>query len=832
MGEMGNRYRERPGAGRRVSLRKKALITATAAVVAGAGIAGVMRLSGHGSGTDPASVAGLQLGRVDTVSLTSVSPTQATLSPRATPHQFTTVGVTWDQATVHFSGVVQVRTKSADTGQWTGWQSLAREDSAPDGHATRGGTSPMWVGPSDGIQVQVKAPDGSTSLPAGLKVALVDPNDSSTSSLMAYQEPADTPADTTSPADSASPTDTTTPGDTATPADSATATPADTSSPTASASPTDTTTPSASPTDTASPTAPASASASPSPTPTTTTTAAGQLPTAAQAYPAGCPNTPASHPLPNPLPAVTHSTMPAPPIVTRAGWSADECLRKAGYPAYGSRGVQVVFVHHTDDTNNYTCADAPTLIRADYLYQVKSEGWDDIGYNFLVDKCGTIYEGRFGGYALPITGAQTYGFNTNSMGIAAIGTYTDASGGDASDSPNAGATPSTAMLRSIAWLAAWKLGMSGINPATGKSVLPEGGTEPASEQKYATGTQVTFNAISGHRDGYATDCPGNQLYSDLAKIRSYAANPATFGAAITKLDTGAVQLNSEWVTRSAATVHWAAATASSIVSGYEVMVDGVSVAKVASTATSAPITLAGNGSHSVTVKTDFTDGGSVQSAAVPVVVDNTAPAFPSAPVPVLRTGATASTTSVPVTVGWTAATDNTKVASVAATSPSAATFAGTATSWSTTAKPGASNLYALKATDIVGNTATTSASRTPSLVLPASSTHTGTWTRHNGSGWLGGYSYWATSSGAAISFKATGKSFALIATCGPTSGSATVYVDGVKITGINLNTKTTYYRHTVWARNFASAGTHTVKIVAAGTSGHPIVAIEGMAVLN
>lgn len=826
MGGMRRGHRERPGAGRRPSLRTKALITATAVVVAGAGIAGVMRLSGfgQGDGINPASVAGLQLGRVDTVSLTRTSSTEADLPARTTKHEFTTVGVTWnDPKLIHLDGTVQVRTKSADTGQWSGWRSLPWEDSATPGQATRGGTGPAWVGLSDGVQVRVRAADGSTSLPAGLNVALVDPN--SSTALMAYQAPADTPTDTTSPTDSAFPTDTATPSDTASPTDSATAAPTDTSSPTDSASPTDTATASASPSDTASPTASASASATPSPSPTT----ASELPTVAQAYPAGCPNTPASHPLPNPLPATTTSTVPAPPMVTRAGWQADECVRKAGYPAYGPRGVQVVFVHHTDDTNDYTCADSPSLVRATYLYHVKTEGWDDIGYNFLVDKCGTIFEGRFGGAALPVTGAQTYGFNTNSTGIAAIGTYTNASGGDASESPNAGATPTTAMLRSIAWIAAWKLGMNKISPTSlGTQTLVEGGTG----QKWATGSTVTFNAISGHRDGYATDCPGNQLYNDLATIRSYAANPATFGASITKLDGGAVQLNSEWVAKSAATVHWAAATTSSSVTGYEVLVDGVSVAKAASTATSAAITVSGTGTHSVVVQTDYGSGVPAKSAAVTLVADNTPPSFPSAPVPVLRTGATASTTSVPVTVSWAAAKDNTKVASVAATSPSAATFAGTATSWSTTAKPGTSNLYALKATDIVGNTSTTSASRTPSILLPASSTRTGTWARHNGTAWLGGYSYWASKAGSSISFKATGKSFALIATCGPTSGSATVYVDGVKITGINLNTKTTYYRHTVWARNYAAAGTHTVKIVVAGTSGHPVVAIEGLAALR
>ena len=122
-------------------------------------------------------------------------------------------------------------------------------------------------------------------------------------------------------------------------------------------------------------------------------------------------------------------------MVTRAGWGADECARESGYATYGS-AVKVMFVHHTDTTNNYSCADSPAIVRGIYAEHL-NQGWRDLGYNFLVDKCGTIFEGRFGGMALPIVGAQTYGFNTNSMGVAAIGTYTDLSGGDSTASTSA-----------------------------------------------------------------------------------------------------------------------------------------------------------------------------------------------------------------------------------------------------------------------------------------------------------------------------------------------------------------------------------------------------------
>ena len=140
---------------------------------------------------------------------------------------------------------------------------------------------------------------------------------------------------------------------------------------------------------------------------------------------------------------------PRPRIVTRKGWGADEKLRdkRFGY----TKTVKAAFVHHSGTGNNYSCWQAPSVMRGIYRYHVKSIGWRDIGYNFAVDKCGTIYEGRAGGVARPVQGAHTLGFNANSMGIAVLGTYS-------AHEPAGG--PTTA----IAKLTAWKLGLHGINP--------------------------------------------------------------------------------------------------------------------------------------------------------------------------------------------------------------------------------------------------------------------------------------------------------------------------------------------------------------------------------
>lgn len=112
---------------------------------------------------------------------------------------------------------------------------------------------------------------------------------------------------------------------------------------------------------------------------------------------------------------------PRPRIVTRRGWGANENLRERGF-VY-TKKVKAAFVHHTASGNKYSCSQVPSLIRGIYRYHVVSSGWRDIGYNFLVDKCGNIYEGRAGGVAKAVKGAHTLGFNTNSMGIAVLGNF-------------------------------------------------------------------------------------------------------------------------------------------------------------------------------------------------------------------------------------------------------------------------------------------------------------------------------------------------------------------------------------------------------------------------
>jgi hypothetical protein len=194
-----------------------------------------------------------------------------------------------------------------------------------------------------------------------------------------------------------------------------------------------------------------------------------------------------------------------PTIYTRSQWGADESLRLhacPGGPSYGST-ITMGFIHHTDNANGYTQSQVPSIIRSIYAYHVNSNGWCDIGYNFLVDRFGRIWEGRYGGITRPVIGAHTGGFNTDTFGASLIGNFGSTS-------------PSSAMLSAVEKLFAWKLGTYYRDPL-GKTTVIAG---YFSGSRYSTGQRVTFNTISGHRDADFTTCPGSAAYSDLGTIRS------------------------------------------------------------------------------------------------------------------------------------------------------------------------------------------------------------------------------------------------------------------------------------------------------------------------
>ncbi|NGO14775.1 hypothetical protein G5C60_46095, partial [Streptomyces sp. HC44] len=211
------------------------------------------------------------------------------------------------------------------------------------------------------------------------------------------------------------------------------------------------------------------------------------------------------------------STVTQPPVIPRAAWGADESTVDDP-PEYIDK-VSAIFVHHTVGANDYSCAESPSLVRGIMAYHVQVQEWNDLGYNFLVDKCGRIFEGRAGGIDLPVRGAHTYGFNGDSAGIAVLGDFEGAPATATTPAKPAG-KPTRAALESVARVAAWKLGQYGGNPS-GQVTL----TAAADTGVWKAGEQATLNTISGHRDGFATACPGKNLYSKLSEIRRYASSP-------------------------------------------------------------------------------------------------------------------------------------------------------------------------------------------------------------------------------------------------------------------------------------------------------------------
>jgi hypothetical protein len=197
-------------------------------------------------------------------------------------------------------------------------------------------------------------------------------------------------------------------------------------------------------------------------------------------------------------------TVMQPAIVTRAQWGADESLRN-GFAGYGQT-IKAAFVHHTTGASDYTSADVPAMIRAVYAYHTLTLGWSDIGYNFLVDRFGRLFGGRWGGMNQNVIGAHTGGFNTDTVGVAALADY------------ETNAVPST-VVSAFGRILGWKLGLYGRDPY-GRTTLISGGGD---SNRYPLGQVVEFNVVSGHRDASHTLCPGQYLYPRLDQIRSEAA---------------------------------------------------------------------------------------------------------------------------------------------------------------------------------------------------------------------------------------------------------------------------------------------------------------------
>lgn len=215
----------------------------------------------------------------------------------------------------------------------------------------------------------------------------------------------------------------------------------------------------------------------------------------------------------SPAAAPAHAAPGRPSIVTRAQWGANEAWRD-GSPRYASR-VRFGVVHHTAGSNGYTRSQAPAVVRGIYKFHTWTRGWSDIGYQFLVDKFGTIYEGRHGGVTKAVIGAHAGGFNTGSFGVSLIGNYTSA-------------RPTSAQQAALAQLLAWKFELHHIDPL-GTLSRTSGGSS-----RYRAGTVVKLHTLSGHRDVSSTTCPagGYDLLRGLREEIARRSGPVIAAPAV------------------------------------------------------------------------------------------------------------------------------------------------------------------------------------------------------------------------------------------------------------------------------------------------------------
>jgi len=213
-------------------------------------------------------------------------------------------------------------------------------------------------------------------------------------------------------------------------------------------------------------------------------------------------------------PSVTASGT-VPRIISRADWGSPDPTGNAFHgtdqywtPQYHPVGQ--VFIHHTVDSNYKSQTDGASLVRAVWQYHTYTLGWGDIGYNYLVDESGNVYQGRAHGDN--IDGGHVYGYNSGSMGVALLGCFQPNDSTCAQLNNYSTAGPSSPMLTGLTDLLAYKLTSYEIDPEAQHTFCKGDGS-----------ACLNLNTISGHRDAYPTSCPGDLAYADLQYVRDTTA---------------------------------------------------------------------------------------------------------------------------------------------------------------------------------------------------------------------------------------------------------------------------------------------------------------------
>jgi hypothetical protein len=405
---------------------------------------------------------------------------------------FTVAGLTWAEGDEPDS----VRMRTFADGAWTAWQDVEIASRAsgpapgsPEARSALGGTEPFVAMGSSGVQFEVVA--AGEEVPASLAAQLVDgaapggavvaahvsaPFGQSAGSLVralaaAEAQPGVPPGDDTGPVIPWAPTEEPTP-----------------------------------------PGPPDPPTEQPTPPPDQPTTPPDE-PTTPPDQPSAPPPTPVDPPVvsPEPPPAppqppITLPETPAEPVIhSRAEWGANEARVKKN-PSYFSTFRGVV-VHHTAGSNTYTPEQVPDVINAIFNYHVGSLKWNDIGYNFLVDKYGGIWEGRAGGITANVVGAHANHFNSETAGVSLLGNYDEVE-------------PTAEAIAALSSIIGWRLAQGGISNPAGTSVYSTNGKE--------------MSVVIGHKDAVywrggtmynATACPGQYLYPYLEVLRTGAVYP-------------------------------------------------------------------------------------------------------------------------------------------------------------------------------------------------------------------------------------------------------------------------------------------------------------------
>jgi hypothetical protein len=167
--------------------------------------------------------------------------------------------------------------------------------------------------------------------------------------------------------------------------------------------------------------------------------------------------------------------------------------------------LKLAIVHHSAGTNNYSWDQVPALLRGIQAYHMDANGWNDIAYNFAVDRFGRVWEARAGGIYSAVVGGHARGFNTGTTGVVVLGNYDQVE-------------PSWPALDAVSQIIAWKFAVHDVDPR-----YPASFQAGAGSPRYAPGSWLTLNRIISHRDVGLTACPGRFLYAYLDKFRANAA---------------------------------------------------------------------------------------------------------------------------------------------------------------------------------------------------------------------------------------------------------------------------------------------------------------------